>query len=229
MHLELNNITGKINLKSIQIRNFTYVASDYASLIRRGKKYTDEVKVLAIDLTYGLSKKKDLIRQFSYQDKYGEKYIDNLETIVINMDKAMNFWYDKNTKEIENYKHLIMLDMNKEELKNLAKGDDLVMEYSKKVTDLNENPQFRKIMSAEEDYEKLQRTYLDNAKEIGYLSGVKEGHASGIKEGHTSGVKDGQQIERKNIINSMLKNGMPIKEISKCTDLSIEEINSLIN
>ena len=94
IHVELNNIL-EINLKYIQKRNFIYVATDYVSLINRGENYNKKTPILAIDLTYGIGKNKELSTTYSYQNEWGEKYIEDLETLVINMDKAMGFWYDK--------------------------------------------------------------------------------------------------------------------------------------
>ncbi len=220
VHVELNNITNEKNIKSIQKRNFTYVASDYVALIKRGETYNNDTKIVAIDLTYGIGENQELIRYFSYQDKTGEKYTDDLETLVINMDKAMKFWYDKNIKEIENNKHLIMLDMDKQGLKRLAKGDELVMKFAEKITDLNENQQFRQLMSTEEDSKKLEKTFIENARkdgeEIGIMKGRKEGRISGIKE------------EQTKILNNMLKNGFSIIEMSKITNLTPEEINKVL-
>ncbi len=125
------------------------------------------------------------------------------------MDKAMKFWYDKNTKEIENNKHLIMLDMDKQELERLAKGDELVMKFTEKITDLNENQQFRQLMSTEEDSKKLEKTFIENAR--------KDGEEIGHSE------------ERRTLINNMLSNGVTIEEISKITNIPKKEIENLIN
>lgn len=45
------------------------------------------------------------------------------------MDKYMEFWYNKDNKEIEKNKYLIMLDLSKEDLVTLSKKDKVVVNY----------------------------------------------------------------------------------------------------
>ena len=48
------------------------------------------------------------------------KYIDNFEMIEFNMDKIMNYWYNSDRKKVNEYKHLIMLDLDEKDLAKLA-------------------------------------------------------------------------------------------------------------
>ena len=77
-----------------------------------------------------------------------DKYINNFEYIVINMDRLLKLWYES-TKEIEKYKYLIMLDLDSEELDKLGNKDNLVDTYRKKVVKLNEDLDFIAPFSAE--------------------------------------------------------------------------------
>ena len=40
------------------------------------------------------------------------------------MDKIMNYWYNSNRKKVNEYKHLIMLDLDKNNLDKISIGDD---------------------------------------------------------------------------------------------------------
>ena len=115
----------------------------------------------------------------------------------------MKFWYDKNEEKIEEYKHLIMLDLSKEDLKKLAKKDREVEKYMKEVERVNEDPRFREYMTKEEDQKKIYNTQMSKA----YNEGGKE-----------------KSIE---IAKKMLQKKENILEISEYTGLTIEEINSL--
>ena len=115
----------------------------------------------------------------------------------------MQFWYDKNEEKIEEYKHLIMLDLSKEELKELAKRDRKVEKYMKEIEKVNQDPRFREYMTKEEDQKKIYNTQMSKA----FNEGEKE-----------------RSIE---IAKKMLDKGKEISEIIEFTNLSREEIESL--
>ena len=93
--------------------------------------------------------------------------------------------------------------------------DKIVDKYITNVTIVNDDPEFQKYMSEEEDKKKIQNSLLSEAKE--------EGISQGIEQGYTSGINDGIKQTAK----SMLNKNMPIEDISDITGLSIEEINKL--
>ena len=126
------------------------------------------------------------------------------------MDYYDKIWYSKNKEEIKKNQYMIMLDLDKKELKNMPK-DKIVDKYITNVTIVNNDPEFQKYMSEEEDKKKIQNSLLSEAKE------------EGIEQGYTSGINDGIKQTAKN----MLKRNMSIEDISEITDLSIEEIKKL--
>ena len=126
------------------------------------------------------------------------------------MDYYDKIWYSKNKEEIKKNQYMIMLDLDKKELENMPK-DKIVDKYITNVTIVNDDPEFQKYMSEEEDKKKIQNSLLSEAKE------------EGIEQGYTSGINDGIKQTAKN----MLKRNMSIEDISEITDLSIEEIKKL--
>ena len=61
-----------------------------------------------------------------------------------------------------------MLALNKEELEQLgANGDKIMKEFVKSVKEINNNSDFIKFMSKEEDEKKTSNTYFANGKEEG--------------------------------------------------------------
>ena len=126
------------------------------------------------------------------------------------MDYYDKIWYSKNKEEIKKNQYMIMLDLDKKELKSMPK-DKIVDKYITNVTIVNDDPEFQKYMSEEEDKKKIQNSLLSEAKE------------EGIEQGYTSGINDGIKQTAKN----MLKRNMSIEDISEITDLSIEEIKKL--
>ena len=123
------------------------------------------------------------------------------------MDKYKEILYNEDEEEIEQNKYLIMLDMDKEELKKLKK-DKVVEEYMEKIERLNQNPMFINWITKEKDEEMIKNTQIRRATEEGISQGISQGMDAGMKK----------------LINTMLKNGASVDQISKLTDLSIEKI-----
>ena len=97
---------------------------------------------------------------------------------------------------------MIMLDLDKKELKNMPK-DKIIDKYITNVTIVNDNPEFQKYMSEEEDKKKIQNSLLSEAKE------------------------EGISQEKVSIAKNLLSMNMPLEDISKATGLSIENLNEL--
>ena len=95
--------------------------------------------------------------------------------------------------------------------------DDIVDKYITNVTIVNDNPEFQKYMSEEEDKKKIQNSLLSEAKETGYTSGINDGISKGVSK------------EKVNIAKNLLLMNMSLEDISKATELSVEEINKLKN
>ena len=199
LHIELNSNSDRY----LHSRNFIYFTNIYSRKIVRNEMYDYKTKFLHIDLTYGMSKKIDDVSYYYLMDKNSRKYIENIEIIEFNMDKIMNYWYNLDNKKVNEYKHLIMLDLDKTNLKKISKGDDFVEEFEKKVTDLNEQETFKSAMTYEEDQKLIQNT----EKRIAYEEGMEQ-----------------RNIE---IAKNMLNLNLSIESISKVTGLDIDTIKGL--
>ena len=138
----------------------------------------------------------------------GELYVKNFIIYEINLDYYDKIWYSKNEDEIKKNQYMIMLDLDKKELKNMPK-DKIVDKYITNVTIVNDDSEFQKYMSEEEDKKKIQNSLLSEAKEEGISQGVSQ--------------------EKAIIAKNMLNKNMSIEDISDITGLSIEEINKLPN
>ena len=123
------------------------------------------------------------------------------------MDKITDYWYNSDRKKVNEYKHLIMLDLDEGNLDKISIGDDFVKEYEKQVTDLNNQETFQSFMSYEEDQRLIQNT----EKKIAYKDGLEQGIAQ----------------QKSEIAKNMLKDTKDYQLISKYTGLSIEEIKEI--
>ena len=202
------------NKNYLHTRSTAYICNIYQSNASVGDTYNEDTDIIQVNLTWGLGKNNDEMKIYKIMNEKGELYVKNFIIYEINMDYYDKIWYSKNEDEIKKNQYMIMLDLDKKELKNMPK-DKIVDKYITNVTIVNDDPEFQKYMSEEEDKKKIQNSLLSEAKE--------EGISQGIEQGYTSGINDGIKQTAK----SMLNKNMPIEDISDITGLSIEEINKL--
>ena len=114
-----------------------YISDIYASNTLKGEIYTEEIDIIQINLTYGM-KDSEKYRIYKIQDKYLKEYVKNLYIYEINMDYYKEIWYTNSEEEIEKNKYILMLDLNKEELKKLEKisKDERVGKYMEEIEKL---------------------------------------------------------------------------------------------
>lgn len=92
----------------------------YSKKTKRGKEYEITTEFIHIDFPYGLNDKEDY-REYYVMDKNGKKYIENLKIIEYNMSKITNYFKKSDKRKVQKYKHLIMLDLDRNNLKELSK------------------------------------------------------------------------------------------------------------
>ena len=202
------------NKDYLHTRSTAYICNIYQSNASVGDTYNEDTDIIQVNLTWGLGRNNDEMKIYKIMNEKGELYVKNFIIYEINMDYYDKIWYSKNEDEIKKNLYMIMLDLDKKELKNMPK-DKIVDKYITNVTIVNDDPEFQKYMSEEEDKKKIQNSLLSEAKE--------EGISQGISQGYTSGINDGIKQTAKNLLSM----NMPIEDISKATGLSIEEINKL--
>ena len=143
-------------------------------------------------------------------NKNGKKYIKNLVIMTYNIEKVREFWYNKDIKNIKKYKYLIMLDLNEkelEELKEIVGRDEIIMEYTKRVTELNDEERYKPWLSMEEKQEVTENMIRQEA--------MKKGEAKG------------ERREKTNVARNMLSKGLDIGLVSEITGLSEKAIQRL--
>ena len=179
-----------------------------------GDTYIEDTDIVQVNLTWGLGRNNDEMKIYKIMNEKGELYVKNFIIYEINMDYYDKIWYSKNEDEIKKNQYMIMLDLDKKELENMPK-DKIVDKYITNVTIVNDDPEFQKYMSEEEDKRKIQNSLISEAKENGYTSGINDG------------ISKGENKKSIEIAKNMLKKNMSIEDISDITGLSIEEINKL--
>ena len=197
--------------KYLNPRNTAYICNTYQSHILARKEYNRQTDIVHVNLTWGLGAEEDVMTKYMIMSENGKLFVKNFIIYEINMD-YYNKLFCKNEDEIKKNLYMIMLDLDKKELENMPK-DKIVDKYITNVTIVNDDLEFQKYMSEEEDKKKIQNSLLSEARE------------NGINDGISKGVSQ----EKVSIAKNLLSMNMPIEDISKATGLSVEEINKLRN
>ena len=202
------------NKDYLHTRSTAYICNIYQSNANVGDTYNEDTDIIQVNLTWGLGRNNDEMKIYKIMNEKGELYVKNFIIYEINMDYYDKIWYSKNKEEIKKNLYMIMLDLDKKELKNMPK-DKIVDKYITNVTIVNNDPEFQKYMSEEEDKRKIQNSLLSEAKEEGYTSGINDG------------IFKGENKKSIEIAKNLLSMNMSLEDISKATGLLIEEINKL--
>ena len=212
------------NKDYLHTRSTAYICNIYQSNASVGDTYNEDTDIIQVNLTWGLGKNNEEMKIYKIMNEKGELYVKNFIIYEINMDYYDKIWYSKNEDEIKKNQYMIMLDLDKKELKSMPK-DKIVDKYITNVTIVNNDPEFQKYMSEEEDKKKIQNSLLSEAKEEGISQGIEQGYTSGINDG----ISKGENKKSIEIAKNLLSMNMPLEDISKATVLSIEEINKISN
>jgi len=126
--------------------------------------------------------------------------VKNIQIIEYNIDKKNEFWYTKSGKAREEYKYLLLLDLEPEEIEKKLKGDELAMEYKDKIEEINQSGEFRAFITVEEDIRKKMNT----ERELG------------------------REEKSKEMILNLHAVNVPLKKIAASAGMSVEEVEQII-
>ena len=176
LYLETN--AGKINVEMnaenknyVHPRNLAYIFNISQNHTLIGKEYDQNTKIIQINFSYGLNKKK-AIYKYENKNEEDERFVYNFEIYEINMEYFMKTWYNKKQEQIEKYKYFIMLNLEHDELKGLSKKDKVVERYMEDLNVINSDPVFIQHMTDEDDREGIYKALLAEEKEKAILEGI---------------------------------------------------------
>ena len=127
-------------------------------------------------------------------------------------------------------KYLIMLSLEKEELEKLCskfKGDEFIMKFKKKCEKINSDEKYTSFLTPEEDEMFLRNSYIDEGIKLGEVQGEARGIKLGEARGEARGEKRGKEQATNTLARNMLREGISIALIEKCTNLSKQQIMQL--
>ena len=197
--------TSKITSLNIKIKNFIKFCIKILDFIMRGENYNKIKKSIQINLNCKKSKIKKLIHKSKMQDDEGLIITDdNYVTYHVNMELALKKWYSKD-KLTRFEKILVMMQLRtKEDIMQIAKGDEMLMVFGKSIDEANEEIGVYDKEAADEFVRQID---IADAEEKGAKRGLKKGIAQ--------------------IAKNMLKKNMPLEDISELTGLNQKEISKL--
>ena len=201
---------GRINIEMnatnkeyLHPRNFCYLSNIYNKNTSISEDYNEDTLTIQINFTYGIKDDNKILRIYKVQDDEQKCYIKNFEIYEYNMDIIMNFWYSLDTEKVTEYSHLIMLDLEKNSLKELVKYDGKVDEYMEKITKLNTDANFWEVFTPEEDERYIRNTIKRESE------------------------KKGERKKSCEIAKNMLAKNLDLNLIMDVTNLSKNEIMKL--
>ena len=209
LNIEINNNSFPQYVKN---RNYMYLVNSLSHDVQIKHNY-NSIK-LHVQFNFNFEgKKKKAISKYEYLEiENNEKLIEFLKIYAINVDKYLDEWYNSDNKEeyFKKYKDILIIGLDKEQLKEMECEEEYMKKIKERVFELNKDPEFFQLFTDEEDRQMLYNSAIEEAKDQ-----AKEAEKRGEKQGII-----------KTAIN-MLNNGLDKKTVSKCTGLSIKEIEKV--
>ena len=223
LNLEMNR-TDTIEQEIID-RNVYYLSNLFGS----GLKVKDEYKDLKTTIQYNFNLDyvdklgEELIDEYLYRNIRGNVLTEKSKIVHLNIKKMAELWYSNEYKKFKEISPILfglsalILETDKEKFENLV--DDIKIDKSIKeqleriVMDLNIDDELvTKYYDLEEERKKLNNAVQERIARENFLEGKSEG----------------MHEKQREIVLEMYKENLSIETISKCTKLSVEEIDKLI-
>jgi len=211
----------KINLESYSYfdansfdKSTSYIMRIFSTNLDRGKDYDCLESVIQINLI-------DNIEMPFDENILSEYYITNANNLedkklsdkfmmkYYRIDKARNIPYNELDDEMRWIRFFGAESM--EERKQIAKGDELLMELDNWVEEYVND-------------EKTKKLFGEWADAIAIKKGIKQGYKKGIEEG----IKDGKRESKIAIAKKLLEMGFKEVDIMQATGLSSQEFQTLV-
>ena len=203
--VELNN-----HYRGVFTRNSIYAFSVINNAYGVGdrKYYNENIKTTLFNLNWHEYKKvQKRINQENYQ--YPRTYEENdclLEIVNINLD----YYVDKDYNEVSDYEKLFKLFTVKslKELKMLTKNDIHLKEYAEVMEMLIRKRGYKEMVLSDLMEERLRQDEIRTCMNEAYNDGI-------------------EKSQHETVIN-MVNNNIPVKTISKCVNLTLDEVKKII-
>ena len=218
--IELNNNSGLE-----YSRNAHYISNRVINSNLIGENYDKQTQGILVNLNwYKLKSDIDNIdtvveTEWEYPTLEKEKPDYFVKFINVNLFKIQQICYNE-INEREFVWKLFTIN-KKEELNDLVKNEKMLNNYQKKIERLSKDKEYCRMIWDERIDETLRR-------HDDYFNGKYEGISIGRNEGYASGKTDGIKQKQTEMIINMYEKNIDIKTISEVSNLSIDEIEKII-
>ena len=223
INLEMNNRY----YEGLYERNDKYGHKVLSRLTNKGEKYSDYNKLIQINFNSFNKFKKEIsvfkMMEVDTHELESESFIKYHISLPIITKKYYN---KEKLSALE--KMLLLIAINEiKDLEKVSMGDDILMEYEKKIKNLSDDERFLDLYDVEEENAKIRRTIEAYDKKIatekgmkkGLKQGLKKGIEQGIKQGIKQGIEKGITQEKNAIAKNMLEKGIAIDTIIEVTGI----------
>ena len=227
----LLNLNGKkINIEmsnsrsnGVVNRNIVYLCKIHGEQLKYGDDSYSNINE-SVQIVFNNYDCHDELRKTYYlRDSDGNILSQKLRIDIINLEKGKEICYTGNVNEdyLASWCK-ILTEIKENKLKDISEqvlSNDSSNVLMKKMNKLSGDDEMVRLYTKLSRREMEFNTYKNEARE--------EGRAEGRIEGMAEGRTEGRAEESRNIALNMLKEAVDINLISKCTGLSIEEIENL--
>ena len=222
------NIILEVNVKksfyqSVIDRNLYYAYQTMGHILNESDTYDNLPYTFLINFnTFFINKKKKKIfEEFCYRDSDGYILTERNINLNINIEECYRLWYNKCYQgKFEPYEEdLVLLCASmmvdkEDEFMNILK----MVQMKPEIMELMEG--LVREMNHDDNLITEYKTWKNENERI---------NASIINEVRKDGIMEGIKENRKAIILNMYHENIPLDIISKCADLSVEEVQEIIN
>ena len=219
------------------IRNEAYLGKIEGESLNVSEDYSNMNSFLQVNFNnFSHFKVKSPILKFYYTDMKN-KIIETgkVKKYHISLPKLKKKYYNGN-KLTKLEKALLILSIDKiEDLDEISKGDDDLMEAAKRIKEATFDINTIGLYDAEERRRQEDAMYLAYREKIatrrgyrnGRKAGVEHGYSQGFSQGISQGISQGVEQERNSIINAMLSKGLSYDTIAEITNISNQDIKRM--
>ena len=195
---------------SVLERNLDYLGKIYGNKRERINKY-EYNKIISININnFNFKGNDEVVQRFLIKKDDGNDvyFTDKIQIYNIYLPLIKEKYYNK--EKLSKFEEILLIfnENDKELLNELSEDDNIMKEYIKDAEKASSDGEWTALEYDKELHDMMiQNNMIDEAKETGKKMGI--------------------ETEKIEIAKNMLKENIDINTISKCTGLSIEEIQNL--
>lgn len=215
INIEMN----KNYYKGLIHKNFHYLQKLGSIQYESGESYKEDKLLYQINFdNYHRFKNHRLLTICMFQDMdTGEIENENIIIYHIDLEYLREVCYNKNVENLDELEKICMLIITESRkiAENISKGDRIMEEVTKKLTQMQKNVFADAIYDGVEQDERIRKAMIETAEE------------EATERGLETGMKQGIYNKEREIARNMLKENINLALIQTVTGLSVEEINAL--